>query len=121
MFADRIKENKTYVLPRTGILDDLLARWRDNRLLRALAEAGTRVFSSGKALDFRLGQGKYLALTGVRSCRVTCVKGVAWVTATGDSRDAVLTPGQQVTLVRQEGKVIISGRGEVSQVRVLWD
>jgi len=120
MFADRIKEDRVYGTARPGILDDIIGRWRDSRFLRALAEAGGRLFSPGKSLYFRLGQGKYMALTGTRYCRVTCARGAVWVTAAGDGRDKVLTPGQSVTMAHG-GKVVISGRGESSEVKVRWD
>ncbi|MFP5257974.1 MAG: DUF2917 domain-containing protein [Acidobacteriota bacterium] len=120
MFADRVREDRALDAARTGILDEWLSCWRDNRLLRVAAEAGARLFTPGKSLYFRLGQGKYLSLTGVRYCRVTCAKGVVWVTASGDGRDTVLTPGQSLTL-GSAGKVVISGRGESSEVKVRWD
>ena len=37
----------------------------------------------------------------------------------GDGRDTVLTPGQSLTL-GSAGKVVISGRGESSEVTVRW-
>lgn len=119
MFADRIKEDKRLAAARTGLLDDWLFRWRDSRLARAAAAAGQRLFSPGKALTVRLGQGKYLSLTGTRSCQVECRRGALWVTATGDGRDRVLTPGQRLTLARA-GKVLITGRGESSEADVRW-
>ena len=120
MFADRTREDRALDAARPGIIDEWLGRWRDNRFLRAAAKAGAKLFTPGKNLSFRLGQGKYLALTGVRTCRVICVKGAVWVTATGDGRDTVLTPGQSLTL-GNAGKVVISGRGESSEVKVRWD
>lgn len=120
MFADRLREDRALDAARPGIIDEWLSRWRDNRVLRVLAEAGTKLFAPGKSLYFRLGQGKYLALTGVRYCRVSCAKGVVWVTASGDGRDTVLTPGQSLTL-GNAGKVVVSGRGESSEVKVRWD
>lgn len=120
MFADRMREDRALDAARTGIIDEWLSRWRDSRTLRVLAEAGSKLFSPGKSLYFRLGQGKYLALSGVRYCRVTCAKGAVWVTASGDGRDRVLTPGESLTL-GQAGKVLISGRGESSEVKVRWD
>jgi len=120
MLADRIKEDRALAAMKPGLLDAWMTRWRDSRFLRTLAEAGSRLFSPGKSLYFRLGQGKYLALTGVRYCRVSCARGAVWVTATGDGRDRVLTPGQSLTLAHG-GKVVISGRGEASEVKVRWD
>jgi len=120
MFIDRLREDRLLATTRTGIIDEWLSRWRDNRVLRAMAEAGARIFTPGRSLSVRLGQGKHLALTGVRYCRVTCAKGVVWVTAAGDGRDIVLTPGQSVTLGRS-GKVVVTGRGEGSEVKVRWD
>uniref|UniRef100_I2Q3P9 DUF2917 domain-containing protein n=1 Tax=Desulfovibrio sp. U5L TaxID=596152 RepID=I2Q3P9_9BACT len=120
MFAQRTREEKAFAMARVGILDAWIARWRDSRLMRVAAEAGSRIFSPERSLTFRLGHGKYLALTGVRYCRVRCDRGAVWVTATGDGRDRVLTPGQSLTL-GQAGKVVISGRGEASEVRVRWD
>jgi len=119
MFADRIREDKAFGAARPGLFDALFTRWRDRRFLRTAAEAATRFFSPGQSLFFRLGQGKYLALTGVRLCRVRCVRGAVWVTATGDGRDRVLTPGQSLTLARS-GKVVITGRGETADVAVRW-
>lgn len=120
MFADRIKEDRMLGGAKPGILDAWIAQWRDSRMLRVMAEAGSRLFAPGKRLTFRLGHGKYLSLDGVRYCRVECAKGAVWVTATGDGRDRVLTPGQSLTVSRG-GKVVISGRGESSEVRVRWD
>ncbi|EHJ47642.1 Protein of unknown function DUF2917 [Solidesulfovibrio carbinoliphilus subsp. oakridgensis] len=120
MFAQRSREDRAFEAARVGIVDAWIARWRDSRLLRVAAEAGSRIFSPARSLTFRLGHGKYLALTGVRYCRVRCDRGAIWVTATGDGRDRVLTPGQSLTL-GQAGKVVISGRGEASEVRVRWD
>lgn len=120
MFAQRTREERAFGAARTGILDAWMARWRDSRLSRAAAEAGSRIFSPERSLTFRLGHGKYLALAGVRSCRVRCDRGAVWVTASGDGRDRVLTPGQDLTLARA-GKVVISGRGEASEVEVRWD
>ena len=119
MFTDRAREDKTLAAARPGILDALFARWRDRRFMRLLAEAATRLVLPGRSLFFRLGQGKYLALSGVRYCRVRCVRGAVWVTASGDGRDRVLTPGQSLTLARG-GKVVISGRGEAADVAVRW-
>lgn len=120
MFADRIKEDRALAAMKPGLFDAWITRWRDSRFLRVLAEAGSRLFSPDKSLFLRLGQGKYLALTGVRYCRVRCARGAVWVTASGDGRDRVLTPGQSLTLARA-GKVVISGRGEASEVQVCWD
>ena len=120
MFTDRTSEDRLYRESKPGLLDEIIGRWRDSRFLRAVSEAGSRLFSPGKSLFFRLGQGKYMALTGTRYCRVTCARGVVWVTASGDGRDSVLTPGQSVTLARG-GKVVVTGRGESSEVKVRWD
>ena len=120
MFADRMREDRALDAARPGIIDEWLGRWRDNRLVRLAATAGAKLFTPDKSLYFRLGQGKYLALSGVRTCRVVCAKGAVWVTATGDGRDTVLTPGQSLTL-GNAGKVVISGRGESSEVKVRWD
>lgn len=120
MFMDRIKEDKVFAAAGPGLLDSLLERLRDHRLVRVLAEAGQRVFTPGKRLTVRLGQGKYLSLCGTRYCRVACRRGALWVTAAGEGRDRVLTPGQRVTFVRG-GKVIITGRGESSEAAVGWD
>ncbi len=120
MFVDRIKEDRMCRDGKPGLFDEVFGRWRDSRFLRTVSEAGSRLFSPGKSLYFRLGQGKYMALTGTRYCRVTCARGVVWVTASGDGRDSVLTPGQSVTLARG-GKVVVTGRGEASEVKVRWD
>jgi hypothetical protein len=120
MFADRIKEDKALAITRPGILDGFINRLWDRHMLRVMADAATRLFTPGRSLYFRLGQGKYLALTGVRYCKVTCARGAVWVTATGYDRDRVLTPGQSVTLARG-GKVVITGRGDASEVKVRWD
>ena len=120
MFMDRVREDRLLEASRSGLLDKWLERLRDRRLARAAGEAVARLFSPEKRLSVRLGQGKYLALSGVRYCKVSCVKGAAWVTASGDGRDRVLTPGQSAVLVRG-GKVVISGRGESAEVRVRWD
>lgn len=120
MFVDRIREDRLLVAARSGLVDSWLEQLRDKRLVRLLAKAADRVFSAEKKLTFRLGQGKYLALSGVRYCKVTCAKGAVWVTASGDGRDRVLTPGQSAVLAKA-GKVVISGRGDASEVRVRWD
>lgn len=120
MFADRIKEDRQLAAARSGFLDTWLAQWRESRFLRVLAEAGERLFTPGRHLTVRLGQGKYLSLSGTRYCRVECRRGAVWVTATGEGRDTVLTPGQRVTFARG-GKVVISGRGESSEVQARWD
>ena len=57
MFADRLREDRALAGARPGIVDEWLSRWRDNRMLRVLAEAGTKLFAPGKSLYFRLGQG----------------------------------------------------------------
>ncbi len=120
MFADRIKENRELAGARPGIGDAWLARLRDRRFFRGLAAAADRLLAPGRSLYFRLGQGKFLSMTGLRFCRVTCARGAVWVTAEGDGRDRVLTPGQSVTLVTG-GKVVITGRGDASEVKVRWD
>lgn len=120
MFADRIKEDRTLAAAKPGLLDDWITRLRDSRLTRIAMEAGQRLFTPGKNLTVRLGQGKYLSLAGTRYCRVECRRGALWVTATGDGRDRVLTPGERVTLARG-GKVVITGRGESSEAAVRWD
>lgn len=120
MFVDREKENRWRAAARPGIFDAMIERWRDRRFLRDLAQAAKRLVGSDKRLSFGLGRGKYLALSGLCRCQVTCARGAVWVTAVGDSRDRVLTPGQSVTYVRS-GKVVITGRGETSEVRVCWD
>ncbi|MGE4538998.1 MAG: DUF2917 domain-containing protein [Desulfovibrio sp.] len=120
MFADRIKEDKQLAAARPGLLDTWLSRFRDNRLARVAAEAGERFFTPGRRLTVRLGQGKYLSLSGTRFCRVECRRGAVWVTAAGEGRDTVLTPGQRASFSRG-GKVVISGRGDASEARVCWD
>ncbi|WP_428560998.1 MAG: DUF2917 domain-containing protein [Solidesulfovibrio sp. DCME] len=120
MFADRIKEDRLLAAAKPGLLDALFARLGDSRLARIAAEAGQRLFSPERSLTVRLGQGKYLSLSGTRYCRVECRRGAVWVTATGDGRDRVLTPGQRVTLAHA-GKVVITGRGESSEADVRWD
>lgn len=120
MFADRIKEDRRLASAKPGLLDVFWARLRGNRLARLAAEAGQRLFSAERSLTVRLGQGKYLSLCGTRACRVECRRGAVWVTATGDGRDRVLTPGERLTLARV-GKVVITGRGESSEAAVRWD
>ena len=120
MFVDRMREDRALSQARPGIIDEWLSRWRDRRMLKSLAEAGARMFKPGKSLYFRLGEGRHLSLTGVRYCKVTCARGVIWVTATGHERDTVLMPGKSVTFGRG-GKVVITGRGEFSEVKVRWD
>jgi hypothetical protein len=120
MFTDRIKEDRAFAAAKPGLLDAWLSGWRDSRFARIVAEAGQRLLSPGKSLTVRLSQGKYLSLSGTRYCRVECRRGAVWVTATGDGRDRVLTPGQRVTLTHG-GKVVISGRGESSEAAVRWD
>ncbi len=120
MFTDRLKEDRVLAGARAGLLDAWLAGWRDSRVARIVAEAGQRLLSPGKSLSVRLGQGKYLSLSGTRYCRVECRRGAVWVTASGDGLDRVLTPGQRVTFARG-GKVVITGRGESSEADVRWD
>ena len=120
MFADRIKEDRQLAAAQPGLLDAWLSRWRESRTLRVLAEAGERLFTPGRELTVRLGQGKYLSLSGTRYCRVECLRGAVWVTAAGEGRDTVLTPGQRATYVRG-GKVVVSGRGDSSEAQVRWD
>ncbi|EFL49981.1 conserved hypothetical protein [Solidesulfovibrio fructosivorans JJ]] len=120
MFADRIKEDRQLAAARPGLLDAWISRFRDNRFVRVAAEAGERLFTPGRQLTARLGQGKYLSLSGTRFCRVECRRGAVWVTAAGDGRDRVLTPGQRASYSRG-GKVVVSGRGDASEVRVCWD
>jgi hypothetical protein len=120
MFVDRKREDRVFAAMRPGIFDGIATRFRDRRWLRELADAAERLLSPGKSLYCKLGQGKYLALAGARRCRVRCERGALWVTASGNGRDMVLTPGQSVTLARA-GKVVVSGRGEASEATVRWD
>lgn len=119
MFVDRIKEDRVFATARAGLFDTVLARLGEWRLSRLAAAVGKR-FEPGRELTSRLGQGKYLAISGYRGCRVRCDRGAIWVTVEGDNRDRVLTPGQDMTLAKG-GKLVISGRGENAEVRVLWD
>jgi len=120
MFVDRMKEDRVLASARPGLVDAVLARLGELRLSRLLVAAKTRLFTPGRELSSRLGEGKYLALSGYRFCRVRCARGAVWVTVDGDSRDRVLTPGQDMHLARG-GKLVITGRGEGAEVRVLWD
>jgi hypothetical protein len=120
MFADRMQEDRVLASARPGLWDVLAARLADARFGRLLAAARDRVFAPGRELIFRLGEGKYLAMTGHRFCRVYCARGAVWVTVEGDARDRVLTPGQDLRLAHG-GKMVISGRGENAEVKVQWD
>ena len=46
-----------------------------------------------------------LRITG-RACRVTCVAGRLWVTASGRREDAVLAPGEEATF-NGKGRIVI--------------
>lgn len=120
MFTERTREDRNLAGGRPGIVDVFVSRFGDRRFLRRLAEAAARAFPPGRALRCRLDQGRFLALTGVRRCRVVCERGAVWVTAGGDGRDHVLTPGEGVSFARC-GKVVITGRGGGSEVEVRWD
>lgn len=120
MFVDRRQEDRRLSVARTGVLDAVFERVGEWRVSRLAAAMRTRRFLPGRELTFRLGQGKYMALTGYQGCRVRCERGAIWMTVEGDNRDQVLTPGQTVTLPRG-GKLVISGRGEHAEVRVAWD
>lgn len=120
MFVDRIKEDRIFASARPGLFDTMLSRIGDWRFSRLAAAALGKRFLPGRELTSRLGQGKYLAISGYRGCRVRCDRGAVWVTVEGDNRDRVLTPGQDMTL-SSGGKLVISGRGENAEVNVLWD
>jgi len=70
-------------------------------------------------LRCRLHRGEPLSMTGMRYCRVTCLRGAAWVTVAGDARDRVLGPGQSLTLTRS-GKVLLSGGEHGAEIRLGW-
>jgi hypothetical protein len=46
-----------------------------------------------------------LRITG-RACRITCVTGRLWVTASGHREDAVLTPGEEAKFTGR-GRIVI--------------
>ena len=120
MFVDRMKEDRILSAARPGLLDAMVARLRELRLSRRLASARARLFTPGRELSVRLGAGNQLAMGGYRRCRVDCLRGAVWLTVEGDGRDRVLTPGQDITLARG-GKLVLSGRGERTEVKVQWD
>jgi hypothetical protein len=60
-----------------------------------------------KPSTFVLARGELasLRLRG-RACRISCVAGKLWVTATGRPEDAVLIPGEQVTFTGR-GTIVV--------------
>jgi len=63
--------------------------------------------SFGKSL-VTLGEGHTLALKHARGMEITCVAGVIWLSAEGDARDILLTPGRSHSLTTN-GLAVMEG------------
>lgn len=119
MFVDRRREDRLYGAARSGLLDLAWDRVRDWWAGRERLRTAGRVFAPERDLRCRLHRGEPLSMTGMRYCRVTCLRGAAWVTVTGDARDRVLGPGQSLTLTRS-GKMLLSGGEHGAEIRLGW-
>ena len=68
-------------------------------------------------MDIELACGGLLRLDGdVRGVGISCLRGVLWLTQSGDDRDLVLRPGGALR-VRRRGRIVIFA-GDASALRL---